>query len=98
EKHFELRKEAIASLVADRNELIHHLIPKLTTESVESWLETGRNLDRQRERILPELRYLQSVAKQLSETKKELGDYLLSAEGKRYFLGLTDEDESLPES
>ncbi|RLA45128.1 MAG: hypothetical protein DRR42_19710, partial [Gammaproteobacteria bacterium] len=40
EKHFELRKEAIASLVADRNELIHHLIPKLTTESVESWLET----------------------------------------------------------
>ena len=95
EKHFELRRDAIASLVADRNELIHHLIPRLSTESVESWLETDRDLDLQREKILPELRYLQTVAKQFSDMRKDLAEYLLSAEGKKHFPGLTDEDEGL---
>ena len=95
EKHFELRRDAIASLVADRNALIHHLIPKLNTESIESWLETDRDLDLQREKILPELEYLQTVAKQFSDMRKDLGEYLLSAEGKKHFPGLTDEDEGL---
>ena len=93
EKHFELRRDAIASLVADRNALIHHLMPKLNTESIESWLETDRDLDLQREKILPELEYLQTVAKQFSEMRKDLGEYLLSAEGRRHFLGLTKVDE-----
>ncbi len=97
EKHFELRKEAIASIIADRNELIHHLLPKLTTESVESWLETDQYLDVQREKILPELRYLQSVATNFSEIRKDLGEYLLSEEGQRHFLGPTDKDEQPPE-
>ena len=95
EKHFELRRDAIASLVADRNALIHHLIPKLNTESIDSWLETDRDLDLQREKILPELEYLQTVAKQFSDMRKDLGEYLLSAEGKKHFPGLTDEDEGL---
>lgn len=98
EKHFELRRDAIASLVADRNELIHHILPRLNTESVESWLETDRDLDLQRDKILPELRYLQNVAKQFSEIRKDLAEFVLSAEGKRHFLGLTDEDGSLAES
>lgn len=93
EKHFELRRDAIASLVADRNELIHHLIPKLNTESIDSWLETDRDLDLQREKILPELEYLQTVAKQFSDMRKDLGEYLLSAEGRGHFLGLTKVDE-----
>jgi hypothetical protein len=97
EKHFELRRDAIASLVADRNELIHHLIPKLNTESIDGWLETDRDLDLQREKILPELEYLQTVAKQFSDMRKDLGEYLLSAEGKKQFPGLTDEDEGLAE-
>ena len=95
EKHFELRRDAIASLVADRNALIHYLIPKLNTESIDSWLETDRDLDLQREKILPELEYLQTVAKQFSDMRKDLGEYLLSAEGKKHFPGLTDEDEGL---
>ena len=95
EKHFELRRDAIASLVADRNALIHHLIPKLNTESIDSWLETDRDLDLQREKILPELEYLQTVAKQFSDMRKDLAEYLLSAEGKKHFPGLTDEDEGL---
>ena len=68
-------------------------MPKLNTESIESWLETDRDLDLQREKILPELEYLQTVAKQFSEMRKDLGEFLLSAEGRRHFLGLTEKDE-----
>ena len=90
EKHFELRQDKIAALVADRNELIHHLMPKLNTDSVETWIETGRHLDLQREKIIPELEYLQKIAQQFSSMRKELGEYLMSPEGRRQFLNVTD--------
>ncbi|TGD72190.1 hypothetical protein E4634_16110 [Mangrovimicrobium sediminis] len=88
EEHFELRRDKIAELVADRNELIHHLIPRLNTESIDTWTETDRLLDRQREKILPELEYLQSIAKQFSDLKKGLGEFLSSPEGKMHLFGI----------
>ena len=88
EKHFELRRDKIAELVADRNELIHHLVPRLNTESIDTWTETDRLLDLQREKILPELEYLQSVAKQFSDLRKGLGEFLSSPEGRKHLFGI----------
>lgn len=93
EKHFELRRDKIAALVADRNELIHHLMPKLNTDSVETWIETDRYLDLQRENILPELEYLQAVAKQFSDLKKGLGEFLSSPEGRKHIFGVPDDPQ-----
>jgi hypothetical protein len=36
--YYKKRKYALASLVAERNELIHHLLPRLYPESIERWL------------------------------------------------------------
>ena len=93
EKHFELRRDKIAELVADRNELIHHLVPKLNTDSIDTWTETDRLLDLQREKILPELEYLQSVAKQFSDLKKGLGEILSSPEGRKHLFGIPGDTE-----
>jgi hypothetical protein len=53
--YYETKKEELASLVDGRNELIHHLLPRLNPELIESWLETEEYLDKQREKLIPEL-------------------------------------------
>lgn len=58
---YEERKKALASLVVERNKLIHHLLPKWNLNSFESGKETEHYLDQQREKILPELEYLKAI-------------------------------------
>jgi hypothetical protein len=81
--YYEKRKGALATLVAERNELIHHLLPRLFPESIERWLETEKILDAQREKLLPEINHLKSMVDALQEARKELVDYLDSDEYKR---------------
>lgn len=82
---YESKKRELKSLVDDRNDLIHHLLPRFNPESIDSCLEIRDYLDQQRERLIPEFEYLKSVI----ENFKELAAYLSSDEGKRAFeLGL----------
>lgn len=83
--YYETKKEVLAALVADRNELIHHLLPRLNPESLESWLETEAYLDQQRERIIPELKQLQSMIGSLEDGRKKMSEFLVSDEGVRQF-------------
>lgn len=83
--YYETKKEVLASLVADRNELIHHLLPRLNPKSIESWLETEAYLDQQREKLILELNELQSIAGALKDSREELAEYIKSDEGKRLF-------------
>ena len=82
---YENKKQALASIVADRNELIHHLLPRLDTDSIESWMETDRYLDQQREKLLPEIDALGNMVDVLQEGRKELGEFFKSDEGKKQF-------------
>lgn len=79
----ESRKQALASIVEDRNQLIHHLLPRLKPDSVESWIEIGEELDQQREKTLPEFENLKAMVRSLQEGSKAFSDYLNSAEGIR---------------
>jgi len=81
--YYETKKEVLASLVADRNELIHHLLSRINPESIESWLETDKYLDQQREKFLPELDQLKSMVDNLQEGRKQLSEYLMSDECAR---------------
>ncbi|MGB7934689.1 MAG: hypothetical protein WCH04_21200 [Gammaproteobacteria bacterium] len=81
--YYEKRKDALASLVAERNELIHHLLPRLYPESIERWLETEKLLDLQREKLLPEINHLKSMVDALQEGRRELAEYVRSDEYKR---------------
>jgi hypothetical protein len=83
--YYEKQKEALASIVAGRNELIHHLLPRLDLESIESWLETEQYLDQQREELLPVLNQLQSIVNTFQESGKAVAAYFESDEGKKQF-------------
>lgn len=49
--YYEERKQALASIVDDRNDLIHHLLPNFNTNSISSCLEIDQYLDKARENI-----------------------------------------------
>jgi hypothetical protein len=81
--HYEERKKALASLVDNRNELIHHLLPKWKLNSFESGKETEHYLDQQREKILPESEYLKSLINNFFNTLKDYSDFITSEEGRK---------------
>jgi len=81
--YFEAKKEALARMVSERNELVHHLLPDFDTSSVKSCEELGGKLDCQSEKIRKEIKEMQAIAKALTEGKKELAIFLSSEEGKK---------------
>jgi hypothetical protein len=72
----EQKKTTMASLIQERNDLVHHFLGRLNSDSLESWTAAEAYLDEQRERLLPELEELESIARNLSRTKREAVDQL----------------------
>jgi len=83
--YYETKKEALASIVSDRNELIHHLLPRFNPDSIESCLELDQLLDKQREKLILEIDLLRNMIDTLREGKKQLAEFLMSDEGKKLF-------------
>lgn len=79
--YYETKKESLASIVNDRNDLIHHLLPRLNN-SIESWLDTAQYLDRQHEKLIPEINALKSLIDHFHESKKIYFSFLNSDEGE----------------
>jgi len=82
---YESKKQALKSLVDDRNDLIHHLLPRFNPESIESCSETEQYLDQQREKLIPEYDYLKSLLVGLKEGIDQYTDFLGSEEGMKQF-------------
>ncbi|MFH2122079.1 MAG: OST-HTH/LOTUS domain-containing protein [Pseudomonadota bacterium] len=79
------RNEALKSLVDERNEFIHHLLPRLNPMSMDSWTELEQYLDRQRDKVLPELTQLQSEMNGIRESRKEMVEFINSERGIKLF-------------
>jgi hypothetical protein len=77
----EARKQALAEMVAERNELVHHLLLKLDRDSLESCLQVCTYLDEQRQKILPEIRRLQEDLKNVREDLETILNHLVSQKG-----------------
>jgi hypothetical protein len=82
---YESKRQSLKSLVDDRNNFIHHLLPRFNPDSMESCLEIERHLDQQREKLIPEHNYLKSLIESFEEAKKAYIKYFESEEGKRQF-------------
>lgn len=82
---YESKRQSLKSLVEERNNFIHHLLPRFNPDSMESCLEIGQHLDRQREKLVPEHNYLKSLIESFEEAKKAYLEYFDSEEGKRQF-------------
>jgi len=66
----EAQKNVLDSLVAERNELIHHLLSKWNPTSFESGTAIEHYLDKQREKILPEIELLEYMYKSVQEARQ----------------------------
>lgn len=82
---YETKKETLARLVSERNELVHHLLPRFDTSSAKSCKELGKQLDVQSEMIRKEILETKAIANALHEGRKELAIFLNSDEGKKQF-------------
>jgi hypothetical protein len=82
---YESKRQSLKSLVEDRNNFIHHLLPRFNPDSMESCLEIEQHLDRQREKLVPEHNYLKSLIESFEEAKKAYLEYFDSEESKRQF-------------
>lgn len=78
--YFESKEETLRSLAIERNELVHHLLPRINAESIDSWRKTEQYLDCQREKILPELTELQSKIDILKKGMKKCFELLTHQE------------------
>ncbi|WP_445367110.1 hypothetical protein ACH5Y9_18385 [Methylomonas sp. BW4-1] len=78
---YEEKRQELKRLVEERNELIHHLLPKFNQDSLESCLEINDYLDHQLEQQVSEFNYLKS----LCETYFEFADFLSSEQGRNEF-------------
>jgi L-threonylcarbamoyladenylate synthase len=77
---FEAKKQTLSSIVADRNELIHHFLSKFNLQTIESCLEAEKYLDQQRDKILPQHKELINAVKYFRETLKEYDEFVKSDE------------------
>ncbi len=90
---YEERKNALASLVTERNYLIHHSLLKWDCNSFESVTAFEQYLDQQGDKILPEFELLSNQIKAMQEANKILLDFHASGEFEK-FMGLSDLRES----
>lgn len=75
---YESKKQELSALVAERNNLVHHLIPRFNPSSIQSCIETEQYLDVQNEKLMPELNYLKSLSEQRQEMIKKYSELVNS--------------------
>ena len=61
--YFETKKDALAQMVSDRNELVHHVLPNFDRNSIESCIQIEKQLDEQEKKILCEINKLRQYRK-----------------------------------
>lgn len=83
--YYDSKKEALAKLVSERNELVHHLLPEFNSNSIESCIKIGNQLDKQADYVRHEIADLKAKANALQEGRKKLAEFLNSDEGKKEF-------------
>ncbi|WP_417910327.1 hypothetical protein [Candidatus Electronema sp. PJ] len=79
--YFKRKKESLQALKNERNELVHHLLPRLKPLSLESWKEVEQYLDLQRDKISPELDELIGRVQAIQEAGKMLLEFPDPEEG-----------------
>jgi hypothetical protein len=81
--YYESRKEALSKLVSERNDLIHHLLPRFDMKSAEICRALGKELDDQSDQIRLDINRLKATAKSLNDGRKEMAAYFQSEEGRK---------------
>lgn len=84
-KDYAEKKKVLLQLVNERNQLMHHFLPKLNANSNENLEKLSLELDSLNQRVVTEIRFLQSILKSLKESRRILSDFLSSKEFEKEF-------------
>lgn len=79
----ESQRADLELMVRERNDLVHHFLPRWHPGSLEQMTAASDYLDQQREKVLPMLEHLKSVAKSLRQAQEAVVAFLASDEGER---------------
>ncbi|MBM9606746.1 hypothetical protein [Desulfopila inferna] len=82
---YEKRRQVLASIVSERNELVHHLLPRYNFQSNESCIELGNYLDEQHDRLKPEISDMQNVVDTFIKSRNEAVAYIQSETFEKEF-------------
>jgi hypothetical protein len=80
----ESKKKVLAAVVDDRNNLIHHMLPRLNEDTLECWSAALHYLEQQHEKLLPEIASLKNVIQTFQESMKEQAAFFQSDEFEKY--------------
>lgn len=86
EEDIDAEKQYFAELVKERNELVHHLLPKYDPTSLQSIEELSESLEKQRERFLPALKNLTTLCEARQKAFKQLSVFFQSEEGGKFIV------------
>lgn len=78
--YFDSKEKTYRSLTSERNELVHHLCQRINPNSIESWIDIGRYLDSQCDKIISELNELQQKIESIQSMKKKAYELLTHQE------------------
>ncbi len=85
-EHYDSKKQALTEIVQERNDLIHHFLPKYNPESLDSCQEIDCQLEQQREKLLPELLQLKALVRMLDRGRNLFANFLESEHGHKLFV------------
>ncbi len=78
-------RKALKALIAERNDLVHHLLPRWNLREAESCSALCAELDEQRRRIILEIERFRAYANTVAEMAREMQAFFDSEDGKRHF-------------
>lgn len=78
EVYYDKRKKELAEIVSERNDLIHHLLPRFNLATIESCHEIETHLDSQYEKLTKEVENIKMTLKSFDELRKRVVKYLKS--------------------
>ncbi|SEN73718.1 hypothetical protein SAMN05216404_106235 [Nitrosospira multiformis] len=79
----ESQRSDLELMVRERNDLVHHFLPRWHPDSLEHMTAASAYLDQQYEKVLPMFEHLKSVAKSMQQAQETLAAFLASNEGER---------------
>jgi hypothetical protein len=74
------QKELMASLVEERNNLVHHFLPTFDSTSFKSCIDAQQKLDKQAEKVRLKVNSLRSILTTQNEMKKDITDFMQTNE------------------
>lgn len=88
---YENKKKTLESIVKERNELIHHFLPRFYPDSIENWRKADEYLDQQHAKIFPEKNFLRHIIAAM----KKMAEYLASEEYEKELVSSVSSENPL---